>query len=57
MKKEDLKAISCVVSIFLPPAGVAIKEGIGASFFINILLTIIGYFPGLIHALYISMKD
>ena len=31
-------------------------HGLGAHFWINILLTILGYFPGVIHAIYIIAK-
>ncbi|MBU77564.1 MAG: YqaE/Pmp3 family membrane protein, partial [Pseudoalteromonadaceae bacterium] len=30
--------------------------GLGAQFWINILLTLLGYIPGLIHAVYIIAK-
>lgn len=42
------------VAIFLPPVPVIIKRGFfSADFAINILLLILGFFPGLLHALYI----
>ncbi|KAH9951873.1 UPF0057-domain-containing protein [Amylocystis lapponica] len=45
-----------IFAIILPPVGVFLERGIGADFFINILLTILGYIPGIIHALYIILK-
>ena len=45
--------IRILLSILLPPLGVFLQVGIGAQFWINILLTILGYFPGVIHAVYI----
>ncbi len=42
-----------ILSILLPPVGVFLQVGLGIHFWINILLTILGYFPGLIHAVYI----
>jgi len=45
--------IRIIFSILLPPLGVFLQVGIGAQFWINILLTILGYFPGVIHAIYI----
>ena len=42
-----------LLSILLPPLGVFLQVGIGAQFWINILLTLLGYFPGVIHAVYI----
>jgi uncharacterized membrane protein YqaE (UPF0057 family) len=47
----DLLRILC--AIFLPPLGVFLQVGIGAQFWINILLTIFGYIPGIVHAVWI----
>ncbi|PTB68025.1 UPF0057-domain-containing protein, partial [Trichoderma citrinoviride] len=43
-----------ILTIFLPPVGVACVAGCGMDVFINICLTILGYFPGHIHAFYIE---
>lgn len=48
--------IRIIVAIFLPPLGVFLQEGIGKHFWINILLTLLGYIPGIIHALWIIIK-
>ncbi len=42
-----------VVAILLPPLGVFLQEGVGKHFWVNILLTILGYIPGIVHAVYI----
>lgn len=42
-----------LLSILLPPVGVFLQVGLGTQFWINILLTLLAYFPGLIHAVYI----
>lgn len=42
-----------ILSILLPPLGVFLQVGIGLHFWINILLTLLGYIPGIIHAIYI----
>ena len=34
-----------ILAIFLPPLGVFLERGCNADFFINILLTILGYIP------------
>ncbi|KAI1177209.1 hypothetical protein F4777DRAFT_219254 [Nemania sp. FL0916] len=41
-------------AIIIPPLGVFLERGCGADFLINILLTILGYIPGIIHALYVA---
>ncbi|WP_417460172.1 YqaE/Pmp3 family membrane protein [Kordiimonas sp.] len=48
--------IRIIIAILLPPLGVFLQVGIGAQFWLNILLTILGYFPGIIHAVYIIAK-
>ncbi|OJJ32978.1 hypothetical protein ASPWEDRAFT_174406 [Aspergillus wentii DTO 134E9] len=49
-------SILCVViiTLFLPPLGILLISGCSADFLINILLTILGYFPGHIHAFYLE---
>ncbi|CBQ67374.1 Plasma membrane proteolipid 3 [Ustilago sp. UG-2017a] len=48
--------VKIILAIFLPPLGVFLERGCGADFWINVLLTILGYLPGIIHALYIIFK-
>ena len=45
--------VRILLSIVLPPLGVLLTVGFGGQFWLNILLTLLGYFPGLIHAIYI----
>jgi uncharacterized membrane protein YqaE (UPF0057 family) len=42
--------IKLIVAVLLPPLGVLIEEGVGKQLLINIVLTILGYLPGIIHA-------
>jgi uncharacterized membrane protein YqaE (UPF0057 family) len=52
---KDLLALLC--SVILPPLGVFIKFGLKSEFWINLILTILGfYIVGLIHALYVLLK-
>ncbi|MEC5652952.1 YqaE/Pmp3 family membrane protein [Enterobacter bugandensis] len=46
-----------VFTIILPPLGVLLGKGPGWAFILNILLTILGYFPGLIHAFWVQTKN
>ena len=55
-KEFEMDIIRILLSILLPPLGVFLQVGIGLHFWINILLTILGYFPGVIHAVYIIAK-
>jgi uncharacterized membrane protein YqaE (UPF0057 family) len=45
-----------LAAIFLPPLGVFLQVGIGPQFWINVLLTLLGYVPGIIHAVWIILK-
>lgn len=48
--------IRLICAIFLPPLGVFLQVGIGTAFWINLLLTFLGYIPGIIHAVWIILK-
>lgn len=55
MDAKDLVAL--LVTVFIPPLGVAIKVGLGVHFWLNLALTLLGYFPGLVHGLYVVLRD
>lgn len=48
--------IRIICAILLPPLGVFLQVGIGMDFWINILLTLLGYFPGIIHAIWVIAR-
>ena len=45
-----------VIAILLPPLGVFLQVGIGKHFWINIILTILGFIPRIIHAVWVIAK-
>jgi uncharacterized membrane protein YqaE (UPF0057 family) len=45
--------LKIILAIILPPLGVFSEVGISKHFWINIVLTILGFIPGIIHALYV----
>ncbi len=47
--------IRLIAAIFIPPLGVFLQVGIGKDFWINLLLTFLGYIPGIVHAVYIIL--
>lgn len=51
-----MDVLRLILSILLPPLGVFFQVGIGLQFWINIVLTLFGYLPGIIHAVYIIAK-
>lgn len=48
--------IKIIFAVLLPPVGVFMEVGIKGHFWLNILLTVLGYVPGIIHALYVILK-
>lgn len=45
--------IRIVLAVLLPPLGVFFEVGLGLHFWLNIVLTLFGYIPGIIHAVWI----
>ncbi len=48
--------IRLICAVLLPPLGVFLQVGIGPQFWINILLTLLGYIPGIVHAVWIIAR-
>ena len=48
-----MDCLRVVLSVIIPPVGVFLQVGFGFHFWLNILLTLIGYIPGLVHAIWI----
>ena len=51
-----MDVLRIIIAILLPPLGVFLQVGIGKHFWINILLTILGFVPGIIHAVWVIVK-
>jgi uncharacterized membrane protein YqaE (UPF0057 family) len=51
-----MTALQVLLSILLPPLGVFLTVGLGSTFIINVLLTLLGWLPGVIHALWVISK-
>ena len=45
--------IRILFAILLPPLCVFLQVGFGLHFWLNILLTIFGYIPGIVHAVWV----
>lgn len=43
-----------LMTLFVPPLGILLISGCNVDLCVNILLTILGYLPGLIHALHLE---
>jgi len=48
--------IEIIFALILPPVGAFLKEGFSLQFFINILLTCMGYVPGIVHAIWLICR-
>lgn len=55
MDGRDVMAL--LATIICPPVGVAIKLGFGTHFWLNLVLTVFGfYIPGLVHGLWVVLS-
>jgi len=52
---EASDILKIILAILVPPLGVLLEVGLGMHFWINLLLTLLGYIPGIIHAIYIIL--
>ncbi|MFP7673989.1 YqaE/Pmp3 family membrane protein [Marivita sp. S0852] len=48
--------VRIIIAVLLPPLGTFLEVGFSKHFWINILLTILGYVPGIVHAVYIIAR-
>ncbi|WP_104203685.1 YqaE/Pmp3 family membrane protein [Billgrantia saliphila] len=48
--------IKAIFAVLLPPVGVFLEVGLKGHFWLNILLTMLGFIPGIIHAFYVILK-
>ena len=49
--------IKILIAFFLPPISVLMTNGFGLQFLFNILLCLLFYIPGSLHALYLLLRD
>ncbi|MHC4636560.1 MAG: YqaE/Pmp3 family membrane protein [Planctomycetota bacterium] len=48
--------LKIILAILLPPVAAILQVGISTHFWINIVLTILGGIPGMIHALWLVLS-
>ncbi len=51
-----MKILRFLLALLVPPLGVFLTVGVGPTLVINILLTLLGWLPGSIHALWVVAK-
>jgi uncharacterized membrane protein YqaE (UPF0057 family) len=49
--------VRIILSLIIPPVGVFLQVGFGLQFWLNILLTLLGYIPGLVHAIWVIARN
>lgn len=49
---ETNRLLLVIIAILLPPVGVYLMEGVGPHLFLSIILTLMGFVPGQIHAVW-----
>lgn len=52
----DSDFLKILFALLLPPLGVAMEVGLTKQFWINLLLTLLGFIPGIVHAVYIITR-
>jgi len=50
------KLLLVIIAILIPPLAVGLKEGIGTQLLINIILCLLFWLPGLVHALWVVLR-
>ncbi|MDZ8030525.1 MAG: YqaE/Pmp3 family membrane protein [Nostoc sp. DedQUE08] len=51
-----MKLVRFLLGLLVPPLGVFLTVGVGPTLIINILLTVLGWLPGSIHAIWVIAK-
>ncbi|MDF3076078.1 MAG: hypothetical protein K0S54_3745 [Alphaproteobacteria bacterium] len=55
-RRDDHDWLRILLAILLPPLGVFLQVGLGGHFWLNLLLTLLGYVPGIIHAVWVILR-
>ncbi|PSG90648.1 YqaE/Pmp3 family membrane protein [Aurantibacter aestuarii] len=51
-----MSLLTIILNILIPPVSVLLKHGLGAKFLVNLILTLIFWLPGCIHAFYVTQE-
>lgn len=55
-KKAEADMVAVILAVILPPLGVLYSRGADRQLVINLVLTLLGWLPGVIHALYVILR-
>ena len=56
LKIKNMSLLTIILNILLPPLAVFLKHGIGTTLLISILLTMLAWLPGVIHAFVVNQE-
>ncbi|BDX05338.1 YqaE/Pmp3 family membrane protein [Planctobacterium marinum] len=56
MSNKDVSVLNLILAIILPPVGAFLQVGLTLHFFLNIVLTLMGGIPGMIHAVWLVVS-
>ncbi|CAN6451863.1 unnamed protein product [Victoria cruziana] len=56
MSEGTATFVDILLAILLPPLGVFLKYGCRVEFWICLLLTFVGYLPGIVYAVYVIVN-
>ncbi|MDD5070402.1 MAG: YqaE/Pmp3 family membrane protein [Candidatus Omnitrophica bacterium] len=54
---EENRILKIIIAILLPPVAAYLAVGLTKHFWINVILTLICFFPGMVHGLWLVLKD
>lgn len=60
LREEDMARSlvwKIILAILLPPAAALWQVGLGVHFWLNLVLTLIAWIPGMVHALWLIFRD
>ncbi|MBF0188179.1 MAG: YqaE/Pmp3 family membrane protein [Magnetococcales bacterium] len=50
------KVVHILIALFFPPVEAFLQVGFGLQFWVNIVLTLLGWLPGCVHALWLLLR-
>jgi len=56
MANTAFEVLKIILAIIFPPLAALLEVGLTTQFWVNILLTLLGYIPGQIHALWLIAR-
>ena len=56
-RNKKMELLKIIIVIILPPLGVFLQVGIGKHFWLNLVLTLLGYIPGIVHGVWVIAKN